>query len=221
MPSSAGVTGTPAVSSGSRFYRTVRGLFRLIARVMFRFELHGTERLPAGGPGIVLAAHQSWLDPACVGAACRRQVHFLMMSHIYHRRWTRWFYRGMDAIPLPMDGSSTLAPLREALRRLGAGELVGVFPEGRVVVGPRPGTVHPGAALLAVRSGAPFIPLGIRAATQAWPHGRRFPRPAPVSVMIGEPFFPPPGRDRRATDEMQHEIESLLVRLRAAGESGK
>lgn len=200
-----GLTAEPSV-----FYRTVRGLFRLLAVPLFRFRVEGVESLPAEGPGVVVAAHRSWLDPACVGGACPRPVRFLIMDTVYRRIWARWFYERMSGIPVRVGGGAeTLLGLRGALRALRAGELVGVFPEGRVMPEGPLQPLHAGAALLSVRGRAPVIPIFIRGSAKAWPRGRRYPWPAPVSVHVGRPIPPPsePGRDA---------VDRLLVRIEAA-----
>lgn len=188
----------------------MRLLFRLIAAVAFRFRVDGSERMPAEGPGIVVAPHRSWLDPACVGGACPRPVRFLILDSVYHKPWARWFYRSMGTIPVSPGGSAPLSALRGALRALGRGELVGIFPEGRVVK-PGEGKIHPGAAMLSVRSRAPVIPLAIDGSARAWPHGRYYPAPAAVRVVIGPPIHPPEGRGRDSVEAMQRSIERVLL----------
>lgn len=199
----------------SLFYRCGRLVFLALAVPMFRFRVEGAERVPETGAGVVVAPHRSWLDPACVGGACRRPIRFLILESIHERRWTRWFYRGMETIPISSD--SALAPLRRALRHLRRGGLVGVFPEGRVVSSGRVGVVHPGAALLATRSGAPVIPIQIEGSERAWPHGRRWPGPAAIRVRVGSPVFPPPAGSPDALRVMARRIESMLTTTGARG----
>ena len=196
-------------------YRLVRRLFLLVARPMFRFRVEGVERLPQRGGAIVVARHRSWLDPPCVGAACPRTVRFLILSKVYEKPWARWFYRSMRALPVAAGGVASLGALREALRYLQRGGLIGVFPEGGVVTG-SDGRLHPGAALLAVRSGAPIVPLEIEGSERAWPHGRWYPGPASVRVTFGVPVLPPPGRGRGAVNEMLRRIEAALDALSAS-----
>jgi 1-acyl-sn-glycerol-3-phosphate acyltransferase len=198
-------------------YRLARGLFLLIAGPMFRFQVSGAERIPRNGACVVVAPHRSWLDPACVGGACPRPVRFLIMDRVYRMRRAHWFYRAMKTIPVSPDGRNSVGALRAALKALQAGELVGVFPEGRVYPSARPGPVQPGAALLAVRSGAPVVPLFIHGSAEAWPHHRRFPAPAAVSVRVGPTLEVPPGRGRSAVEELVRSIEQAWARLALEG----
>ena len=196
------------------FYRSVRGLFRLLAVPMFRFRVEGVERVPVEGPAVVVAPHRSWLDPACVGGACPRPVRFLIMDTVYRRIWARWFYRRMHGIPVRVGGGAeTMAGLRDALRALRAGQVVGVFPEGRVMPPGPLQPLHAGAALLAVRGQAPVIPIVIRGSAKAWPRGRRWPGPAAVSVHVGQTIEPPTERGRDAVDRLLTRIAAALEAL--------
>jgi len=193
------------------FYRAVRGAFLAAAGPLFRLRVEGATAIPRVGPAVLVARHRSWLDPACVAAACPRPVGFLILGSVYERRWARWFYRRMRSIPVEPNGAGALTAIREALRRLRRGEVVGVFPEGRVFPEHDPGRMHPGAALLALRGAAPVVPLEIRGSARAWPHGRAWPGPARVHVLVGPPVLPPEGA--RADDA---EVARLLERIERA-----
>jgi 1-acyl-sn-glycerol-3-phosphate acyltransferase len=185
-------------------------LFLILSGPLFRFRVSGRQHVPDRGPAIVVAPHRSWLDPACVGAACPRPVRFLILWDIYQRPRMRWFYRALGTLPVAPGGYSALSSLREALRALGRGEVVGVFPEGRVSTPERPAPIHSGAAMLASHSGAPIIPMQIAGSSRAWPHGRRWPSPAPVSVSIEPPIRVHEAGRRRAREELARDVERLL-----------
>lgn len=184
------------------FYGATRGCFRALARPMFRFRVAGASHVPEHGAAVVIAPHRSWLDPFCVGAACPRPVRFIMIDRFYDKPWLTWFFRGMRAIPVTPGGTESIGALRAGLRALRAGEVVGIFPEGRVVAEADRDRVpvHPGAALLAIRTGAPVVPMAIEGSASAWPHGRLWPGPHPVRVGVGEPILPPAAQDRASVD---------------------
>jgi len=180
---------------------------------MFRFHVQGAERIPREGAGVIVAPHRSWLDPACVGGACSRPIRFLIMDRVYRTASAHWFYRGCRTIPVAGDGRDSIRALRAALRALKQGELVGVFPEGRVFSETEPGPVQPGAALLAVRAGVPVVPMFIQGSSLAWPHGRRYPSPAPVSVRVGTAIEPPEPNGREGVAVMVQRIQEAWDRL--------
>lgn len=193
-------------------HRLVRRLFLLVARPMFQLRIDGADNIPPSGPAILVANHRSWLDPPLLGAASRRPVHFLILRGVYDWPWARWFYRWMQAIPVSSQAPSALSGMRQALRRLRSGEVIGIFPEGRVFSRDAPGEFRPGVAMLARRSGSPVVPVQIRGSAAAWPRERRWPRPSQVRVRVGAPIV---------ADEAGKELaERLIARIEAALDEG-
>jgi 1-acyl-sn-glycerol-3-phosphate acyltransferase len=195
------------------FYRAIRRLFLILADPMFRFEVAGRDEVPADGPAVIVAPHRSLLDPACVGAAVTRPIRFLIVGRMYHKPWARWFFRSMRSIPLQKGGAASLSAMREALRALQRGELVGIFPEGRLLSDWQEGGIHPGAAMLAIRRGAPVLPVGIHGSDEAWPRRRRYPGPAPVRVRIGTLIEPPGRHDSHGVELLTSRIERAIREL--------
>lgn len=195
------------------FYKSVRSLFLPLGRICFGLEVIGADRIPPLGGAILVAPHRSWLDPPCVGAITARPIRFLIMDRVFNKPWARWFYRGMQAIPVTQSGHGSISALRGAMRALQAGWLIGVFPEGRVLRPGDTGKIHPGAALLAVRCGVPIVPIGIHGTADAWPRDRRLPRRGKVRMAIGEPIPPPAERSRRAVDGLVQAMESAMEGL--------
>jgi len=119
----------------------------------------------------------------------------------------------MDTIPVSPGGSGGVGGLRGALRALREGQVVGIFPEGRVVPAGSGSAVHPGAAMLCVRAGAPVVPVEIHGSSVAWPHGRGWPGPARVRVRFRPAIPPVRGRSREAVAEMERRIEFSMAEL--------
>jgi 1-acyl-sn-glycerol-3-phosphate acyltransferase len=93
----------------------------------------------------------------------------------------------LDAIPIDREGGG-LAGLKETLRRLKAGELVLIFPEGTRTHDGEVAPLKPGFISVARRSRVPLIPAGLDGAYQAWPRTSRLPRFGRIAVVIGEPI---------------------------------
>jgi len=155
--------------------------------VWLRYRARGVERLPADGGGLLLANHQSYLDPLLVGLPLRRPVSFLARDSLFRVPVIGWILRNTYVMPLSRD-SGGVAGFRETLRRLDEGFLVGVFPEGTRSPDGTLGTFKPGFAALVRRTDLPIYPVGIAGANRALGKGSRFLKPHRVCVVFGEPF---------------------------------
>lgn len=151
---------------GSAWLNRLDGLNRIWCRRFHR--LQGTEiDLPQAGPALVVANHVSGLDPLLMVAASRRPLRFLIAREEYERPGLRWLFAAMGCIPVRRDRNprAALAAARSALER---GEVVALFPQGRIHLDHEPAApLKRGIAYLARASGAPVIPVrieGIRGA---------------------------------------------------------
>ena len=146
--------------SGSAFYRGCYRLFAGLVRFLFRLRVKGAENEPAEGVYLVCANHASALDPVLISAAFRRrQVHFMAKAELF--KWPlSVLLRALGAYPVSRGGGDVSA-IRHTLQLLEQGHTVGIFPQGHRYAGVDPATtpVKSGAAMLAVRSGVPVIPV--------------------------------------------------------------
>lgn len=123
-----------------------------------RLEVRGRELLPATGPVLVVANHDSMIDPLALVAACYpvRQVRFLAMAELWRHRPVGFILDRIGQIPLERGGGGEHA-LRHALAGLDRGEAIGIFPEGRLSRG-QALRAHRGIAqLMAARPGVPVL----------------------------------------------------------------
>lgn len=187
------------------FYATCKLIAVAIMRLCFRLEGRGMEHIPAEGPVLIVANHSSVLDPPMVGGVCPRQLTFLAKAELFRIPVLGWLIRHLNARPLRRAGADPSA-LRMAQRVLAEGRALLVFPEGTRGEEGVLREAKPGAALLAVHSGAAVVPAYVQGTGRAWPRGHRLPRPVKVMVTFGAPlrFQRAEGGDRKA----QYEIAS-------------
>ena len=197
-------------------YSFLKPIAVALMRLLFRVEGRGTEHVPAEGPVLIVANHSSVLDPPLVGGMCPRQLTFLAKAELFRIPGFGGLIRRLGARPLRREGADPSA-LRTARRVLAEGKALLVFPEGTRGEEGRLREPKPGAALLAVQSGATVVPVYVSGSGRAWPRGRRLPRPAKVVVTFGAPlrFQQATGADRKAQYETaSRQMMAAIAELR-------
>jgi 1-acyl-sn-glycerol-3-phosphate acyltransferase len=175
-------------------------------RIYVCFRAFRAERIPATGPVVILANHESHFDPVLIGVSTWRPLSFLARKSLFQGPFGL-LIRSLNAIPLDRDGGG-IAGLREAIGRLKGGEATLIFPEGTRTDDGTLREFRPGFGILARRSRATIVPAGIQGAFQAWPRQSRWPRPGRVTVHIGRPIPPD------VVDALDEEELLKLVRRR-------
>ena len=140
----------------------------------------------AGG-GLVLANHQSFLDPLLIGLPLHRPISFVARDSLFKVPFIGWVLRNTYVMPISRESASS-ASLRETIRRMQHGYLVGLFPEGTRTETGEVGPFKPGFVALIRRAKLPVYPVGIAGAFQAMGRGSWFLKPARVRVVVGEPI---------------------------------
>ncbi|MDQ3333490.1 MAG: 1-acyl-sn-glycerol-3-phosphate acyltransferase [Planctomycetota bacterium] len=165
---------------------------QMILKVVFGlwtgYRARGMERLAPGG-GLLLVNHQSYLDPVLVGLPLRRPVSYLARDSLFRVPALGTFMRAVYVMPINREAAGTES-IREGVRRMRHGFLVGIFPEGTRTPDGRLGELKPGFVALVRRAGVPVYPVGIAGAFDALPRKAKWLRPKPVRVVFGEPFTP-------------------------------
>jgi 1-acyl-sn-glycerol-3-phosphate acyltransferase len=199
------------------WYRLAYGVSLMGCKLAFSLRTEGHAHVPKSGPALLIANHQSFLDPVLVGVAARRQLRYLARQSLFRRRFFRWLIHSLNAVPIDQEGIG-IHGLRVILQQLQEGQAVLVFPEGERTWDGQLQELQPGVQLLIKRSQATVVPVGIVGAYRAWPRSRKYPLPAPlflpatertIAVSIGEALDP-----TRLVDlpraELLHELEGAL-----------
>ena len=179
----------PRAEAFPPLYRLVRGACAPVLRGLFGLRVEGAEHLPATGSFILAANHHNYLDGVVLGVAVPRPIAFLVMPRVYRATPLHPpLHRRIGSIPVNLERPDPGA-IKRVLRALGAGRIVGIFPEGPFSQEGRLVTGQPGAALIALRAGVPIVPAAIQGTYEAL-RARRFyvPRRRPLSVRFGAPL---------------------------------
>jgi 1-acyl-sn-glycerol-3-phosphate acyltransferase len=166
------------------WYRLWQQVARVLLVLVFGLRVHHRRRFPRTGGVLVVANHQSYLDPILAAAGMPRAFQPMARESLFRFAPFRWLIRSLYAFPV-RRGTADLAAVKEALRRLKAGGVVLVFPEGTRTRDGSIGPMHGGPAAIAARAGVPIVPMVIDGAFEAWPRTRRLPRPQRIRVACG------------------------------------
>jgi 1-acyl-sn-glycerol-3-phosphate acyltransferase len=202
------------------WYDGVRLLTVTGMTLAFSLRLDGMDHVPRTGPALLIANHQSFLDPILVGVVSRRHLSYLARATLYRHRLLAPLMRSLNAVPIDQEGFAR-AGLQTILDQLHAGRAVLVFPEGERTHDGQIQPLRPGIHLLIKRGQAPIVPVGIAGAYDAWSRHRPLPIPAPLflpagkatmAVAIGQPL------DVKRLVDLPRErvLETLLAELRQA-----
>lgn len=198
-------------------YALAKAISYPLMLLYFRVGVLGRAHLPRKGGFLLAANHFSFVDPLILGAMLPRRLWFVMAEDQFDKPGIRSFSRLMDVIPVKAGAAFRLGPIRKCLSMLRSGHVVAIFPEGRRSQTGRILPPMPGVGVLASRAGTPVIPVAIAGTREAYPPGRRFPRPGKVHLIVGEPLA---GLDALSPEEVaQKAMDAIAALLVANGYS--
>ena len=200
-------------------YAILKVMIAALSRVLFRLSVVGAERVPREGRLLLASNHLSVLDPALIGAVMPRELDYMAKTELFRIPGFGALIRRLNAHPVDRSGSDSAA-LRLALRLLGDGRAVLVFPEGTRGTEGHLQPARPGAGMLAALSGAPVVPVYVQGSGRALPRGAVLPRPARVTVTFGAPIRFVRKRGRTRYQEVSDEIMAAVGRLKTEAERG-
>ena len=202
-----------------QLYTVARKVLEPTFRFLWDFHVDGLEHLPESGPAIFCPNHTSVLDSFFLPLALSRRITYVGKAEYLDDWKTRKLFPALGMIPIDRKGgNASERALDAATGLIEAGEYFGIYPEG---TRSRTGQLfrgHTGPARLALRTGAPLIPVGIRGSRDVMPPDAKFPNLfRPVSITFGRPISVTryAGRSddhmvlREITDELMFEIRSL------------
>ncbi|HHX27397.1 MAG: lysophospholipid acyltransferase family protein [Bacillota bacterium] len=187
-------------------YVVIKVILGVVAHLLFRVTTRGASNVPAEGPVVLCANHIAWWDPILVAFALKRPVHFMAKKELFRYPVLSYLFRKAHAFPVNR-GKPDIGAVKTALTVLNEGHVLGIFPEGtRQKDREHLGEMHAGAALFALKTGAPVVPAAIRGTYRI---GK------PVVLVFGERFTLEPSTGRTSTDmqEGARAIEGAISRL--------
>ncbi|HEU5268332.1 MAG TPA: lysophospholipid acyltransferase family protein [Jatrophihabitans sp.] len=197
-------------------YRAAELLVSPVLRAYFRPTVTGAEYVPRTGSGIVAANHLSASDEVFTPITARRQVVYFAKAEYFTARSLRgrligWVFTEFGLVPVDRDNPrAAAATIDTGAELLAAGKLLGIYPEGTRSPDGRLHKFRTGVARLALRTGAPVIPVGLVGTDQVLPAGERRWRRVPLEVHYGAPLsFAGRAEDERSSRALREVTEII------------
>ena len=199
------------------YHDSMYAFYHMALTLGFSLRMAGGRNLPKTGPALIVANHQSFLDPLMVGLVARRPLVYLARKTLFRQPVFAALIRSLNAVPIDQEGIGKDG-IRVILEQLQLGKPVVVFPEGTRTPD---GTMQPlkaGIHLLIKRTHAPIVPVGIAGAYQAWPVWRAYPVPAPLFLpaqpgTLGVVMGPPLEAHRYAEMPREQAMQELSAKI--------
>lgn len=182
-------------------YRFCRALGAVWLKVFKRFEVSGKENIPSSGAAVICANHIHLFDPLAIGICTKRIITFMAKSDLYKSKAGKWFFTKLRTIPVNRDGND-LYSMKKALETIRNSELLGIFPEGTREKEGKVLDFKPGAAMLALKTSTPVIPVYIEGDYRIF---------RKVKLVIGEPLDLSEYQGRKLTNEDYAHVASEVI----------
>ena len=195
------------------FYHFIRWVARTVWRPMGGVDVRGLDNVPKQGAVLVIANHQSFLDPILVQAVCPRVLHSLAKSTQFGSTMFRKLMTQLYSFPVRRFETDPQA-VRQVLRRLAAGHAVIIYIEGERSWDGRLQPARLGAVRIALKAGVPIVPVRVDGAYDAWPRWDRKVKRSRIRIEFRKPFQLPHAPTRAEREPLVAEAaEQLLAAL--------
>ncbi len=192
------------------FYSFLKVVLYVLAKIILRLEISGTDNIPLNGPVVIASNHVSLLDPPIIGVATPRKIHFMAKQELFVPVLGA-IYRTLGAFPV-RRGAADRNAIKYGIDLLLAEKVLAIFPEGTRSKNGQIGKAEPGALMMAGKARAVIVPTAV-SGTNLSSSGGIWPK---VKVKFGKPIYfledEPVTKEVivRMTDELMNEIQTLL-----------
>ena len=178
---------------------TLRFLVWLLSHTIYRVRVRGGKNVPRQGGALLVANHVSWLDGVLLILYSPRPLRMVVFADYLDKWWFRWFAKDLGAIPIKPGKRSVVRSIETAREALREGDLVGIFPEGRLTRTGHVEEFRPGFLAMLKDADVPVVPIhlgGLWGSIFSYERGKllwKWPRrwPYRISIVIGPPIDKP------------------------------
>jgi 1-acyl-sn-glycerol-3-phosphate acyltransferase len=143
----------------------LRFIVWMLIHTVYRLRARGLEQVPEEGAAVIVCNHVSFVDALVIMAACGRPIRFVMDHHIFRWPLLNFVFRTSKAIPIASakeDPAMMERAFDDVAKALDAGDLVGIFPEGKITGNGEINPFRPGITRILQRNPVPVVPMALR-----------------------------------------------------------
>lgn len=193
------------------FYHIARIAVRITLFLFTSCQLNGMKNIPEKGPLLIIANHLSLADPPLVSVSINRETVFMAKEELFKTRFTNYFIRSFGAFPVRRNRLDKTA-LKEAERALSSGKVLVMFPEATRSKNGGLQKAFPGAAMIALRNGAPIVPIALTGTEKirgfSWMlHRYR------VKLTVGQPFHLPSANGKTSRQQIAECADLMMEHI--------
>lgn len=190
----------------------------------FSFRSRGFQHMPKSGPVLVIANHESFLDPLAIGLAVRRRIYFLAKKPLFKPPVFGPFLKSVGCVPVDQEGVAKEG-IRTCIDLLQTDKALLIFPEGSRTPDGKMHAFKAGIALILKRTPVPIVPVGVSGAFEAYPIHSTVPRLCPlfwpsngaaIAASVGKPIFPADYQHMGREELMQYLFNAVAVEVEQA-----
>ena len=197
------------------WYGPLKRMGWVLSHLVARIRVEGRENVPREGPFILLANHQSILDPIFAQSQCPRDLYTLTKSTQFGVGLFGWLLPRINGIPTRRFKVDPQV-VRVILRHLSEGQGIGIYPEGERSWDAEIQPFRRGTIRVVLKAGVPVIPCGVSGSYDVWPRWSKRVRRAPVTIRFGEAISFGAHDDRAAREKA---VPEATERIREALEA--
>ncbi|MEI7475510.1 MAG: MFS transporter [bacterium] len=182
----------------------VRTTFGSIFRVFFPIKIEGREHLKTSGKMILAGNHTGWIDTLILQVACKRPIWFITGEVAFNLPVIRLIINYFNVIAIkPRKG---VEALDVAVKKLLKGEVLCIFPEGKLTTDGKLNKFNKGVAYMAKNSNTPIVPFVIHGGFEAWAYNKLFPTFKKITIQFGQPIY---NLEDNVVDELKDRVQFM------------
>lgn len=187
--------------------KIVKAFLCFIARIVYRIKIVGKDNIPETGKYIICGNHVHALDAPVIVLTAKRQIRFIAKEELYKSAIIRWLSKIFEIIKIKRN-SADLEAMKEMLKALKNGQIIGIFPEGTRNGLEKHSELKTGAAYIALKTNTQVIPVGVKGSFKPF---------SKITLIYGKPMdfskYVEQKNDKEIQEKVTHEIMNEVIRL--------